>query len=104
MVLVRFGRDKLIHTEIKPGDVVLIVDTRFYEELNKIKSFEKALKLADEYPLGNVANIGKHFLEVWVQKPLPPFVFKGVVDVQLYVNDVTFRRQLEGLELFKKRK
>ncbi len=104
MVLLRLGRDKLIETEIKVGDVALIVDSRFYEELKKTKSFDEALQLANNYPLGNLANVGKHFLEVWVQKPLPPFVFKGVVDVQLYVNDVTFRRQLEGLEIFKKRK
>lgn len=102
--LIRFGRNKIIQTEIKAGDVVLIVDDNFYEALSKLNNFEQVIKLTNNYPLGNVASVWKYFVEVWVNKPIPYFVFKKEVDLHLYVNDITFRRQLEGLEIFKKRK
>ena len=102
--LIRFGRNKIIQTEIKAGDVVLIVDDNFYEALSKLNNFEQVTKLTNNYPFGNVASVWKYFVEVWVNKPIPYFVFKKEVDLHLYVNDITFRRQLEGLEIFKKRK
>jgi hypothetical protein len=49
-----------------------------------------------------VENVGKYFIDVWVNKPLYKFILKEKVDIHLFVNDITFRRWLEGLELFEK--
>jgi hypothetical protein len=41
---------------------------------------------------------------VRVNKPLPYFIFKDEIDIHLYVNDITFRRQEEALDWMLRRK
>ena len=102
IVLIRFGRKLPFEVEIKEGEIVLIVDEKFYKlRKNHFKVFAKE---ADKYPLWTVENIWKQFIDIWVNKPLPFFVLKDEVDIHLFVNDVTFRRQEEALDWMLKRK
>ena len=100
VMLIRFGRSEPIETEIKEDEVVLIVDEFFYK-LRK-KSFQQFVRDAEKYPIWMVENVWKYFMDVWVNKPLYKFVLKEEVDIHLFVNDITFRRWLEALELLEK--
>jgi len=104
VVLVRFGSDKLLQTEIREGDVVLVLPPNVYSQLKKIGNLQKAYQFLQNYPLGNVVNVGKHFVEVWLYKPLPWWLTSQKVDLQLFVNDITFKRQEEALEYLLKLK
>ncbi|NPA62965.1 MAG: IGHMBP2 family helicase [Methanococci archaeon] len=86
--LVRFGRKKPFKTEISPGDVVLI-------------SREDPLK-SDLY--ANVISVGKNFIDVAFDEDVPKWVYKDRVRIDLYVNDITFKRMKEALREFAKRK
>ncbi|WP_423792686.1 IGHMBP2 family helicase [Methanocaldococcus indicus] len=82
--LVRFGRKKEIKTEISPGDVVLV-------------SRGEPLK-SDLY--GNVVYVGKSFIDVAFDVDLPKWLFKERVRLDLFVNDITFKRMKEALKEF----
>jgi len=77
--LLRLGRRKKIETEIKVGDLVL---------LSKGNPFKNSLS-------GTVVEKGSHFLTVSLER-LPSFSLKNI-RVDLWVNDITFSRQLENL-------
>ena len=100
VVLIRFWRSEEIITEIKEDEVVLIVDEYFYK-LRK-KHFKLFVKDAEKYPIWIVENVWKYFIDVWVNKPLYKFILKEEVDIHLFVNDITFRRWLEWLDLLEK--
>lgn len=77
--LVRFGRRKEIDTNIGPGDVVLI---------------SKGDPLKSNYT-GVVVEKGNRFITVAVDR-LPAWKLKDV-RLDLYVSDITYRRQIENL-------
>jgi len=77
--LLKFGRRKKIETEIKVGDLVL---------LSKGNPFKNSLS-------GTVVEKGSYFLTVSLER-LPSFSLKDI-RVDLWVNDITFSRQLENL-------
>ncbi|MDK2886618.1 MAG: hypothetical protein PWP54_1177 [Thermosipho sp. (in: thermotogales)] len=81
MYLVKFGRNKLIETEIKVGDEVLI---------NR-----DGKKIRDDFK-GIVVEKGSRYLIVSIDKLLPKN-FKEV-RIDLYASDVTYKRQIENLE------
>lgn len=78
--LVRYGRDREIKTEISVGDLVVI---------SKRDPLKSDL-------VGTVVEKGKRFLTVALET-VPEWALKDV-RVDLYVNDVTFKRWLENLE------
>ncbi|ENN95804.1 DNA helicase [Methanocaldococcus villosus KIN24-T80] len=79
--LVRFGRKKEFKTEISPGDVVLV-------------SKDDPLK-SDLY--ANVIYVGKNFIDVAFDIDVPKWVFKERVRIDLFINDITFKRMKEAL-------
>ncbi len=80
--LVKFGRRKLIETEITSGDVVLI------SRGNPLKSDLT----------GTVLKVTPHSLVVAFENKPPSWVYQKGVRIDLYVNDIPFRRMLETLE------
>ncbi len=82
MQLVRFWRDKPIETEIGAGDIVLV------SRGNPLKSdlLATVLKITE-----------KTVLVAFDNKP-PQWIFKKGVRLDLYVNDITFKRMEENLE------
>ncbi|SHH28916.1 IGHMBP2 family helicase [Thermosipho atlanticus] len=80
MYLVKFGRSRLIETEIGVGDEVII------SKGDPIKSDLK----------GVVVEIGARYLIVSMDNLLPKD-FKNV-RIDLYVSDVTYKRQIENLK------
>jgi len=100
IALIRFGKKQNFETEIKEQDIVVFVPEFFYkfrqEPLNKF-----AEKL-EQMPLGTVDYVWKQFVDVWVNKPFPTWLTKSYVDMHLFVNDVTFKRQQEALTLLPK--
>jgi predicted DNA helicase len=94
--LFRFWRKENISTEIQIGDIIIILPIFFYKNLNEnIEKFEEKLL---NYPLWTVENIWKQFIDIWIQKPYPAWLKKEKVDIHLFVNDITFKRQIECLE------
>ncbi|WP_457567784.1 IGHMBP2 family helicase [Desulfurobacterium sp.] len=80
--LVRFYREKPIETEIGNGDIVLV------SRGNPLKSDL----------LGTVVKVTEKTITVAFDNKPPAWVYKKGVRLDLYVNDVTFRRMEENLE------
>ncbi|MBP1911106.1 IGHMBP2 family helicase [Thermococcus stetteri] len=78
--LVKYGRDREIKTEISVGDLVVI---------SKRDPLKSDL-------VGTVVEKGKRFLTVALET-VPEWALKGV-RIDLYANDITFKRWLENLE------
>ena len=79
--IVQFGRSEKIETEISIGDMVLI---------------------STGYPLrsdltGTVVEKGARFIKVAFEKSIPKWALKKKVRIDLYANDVTFRRMEDNL-------
>ncbi|EKF50231.1 DNA helicase [Thermosipho africanus H17ap60334] len=81
LYLIKFGRSKIIETEINVGDEVLI---------NKNKG-----KVRDDFK-GVVVEKGSRFIVVSLDKLLPKS-FKEV-RIDLYASDVTYKRQIDNLK------
>ncbi|SMP08115.1 DNA helicase, putative [Desulfurobacterium pacificum] len=80
--LVRFWREKPIETEISTGDIVLV------SKGNPLKSDL----------LGTVTRLTEKTITVAFDNRPPNWVYKKGVRIDLYVNDVTFKRMEENLE------
>jgi len=80
--LVRFWREKPIETEIAVGDVVLV------SKGNPLKSDL----------LGTVTRVTEKTITVAFENRPPNWVYRKGVRVDLYINDVTFKRMEENLE------
>ncbi|WP_297549616.1 IGHMBP2 family helicase [Thermococcus sp.] len=78
--LVKYGRDREIKTEISVGDLVVI---------SKRDPLKSDL-------VGTVVEKGKRFLTVALET-VPEWALRGV-RIDLYANDITFRRWLENLD------
>jgi predicted DNA helicase len=81
--IVKYGREKEFETEISVGDLVLI------SRGNPLRS----------NLVGVVTEKGKRYLSVALEKT-PSWAFSNV-RIDLFVNDITFRRQIENLENLK---
>ena len=77
--IIRFSRPQEIHTNIRPGDVVLI------SRGNPLK----------EGITGTVVRVAKHFIEVTVDE-FSPWMRRNT-RIDFYVDDTTFRRWLDVL-------
>ena len=81
----RFNRNNVPDHQIKVGDIVLI-------------SKGEPLKLSQE---ATVSAVGKNFIEVYSKEP----IFRSkLYRLDLYVNDITFKRMLKALEIVKEKK
>ena len=100
IALVRFGKKQAFETEIKEQDIVVIFPDFFYKF--KSQPLEKFAEKLEQMPLWTVDYVGKQFIDVWVNKPFPTWLRKSYVDIHLFVNDVTFKRQQEALDLLHK--
>ena len=83
--LVKFGRKKSIETEITTGDVVLI------SRGNPLKSDLT----------GTVIKVTEKSITVAFENKPPKWVYKKGIRIDLYVNDVTFKRMEENLEILR---
>jgi predicted DNA helicase len=81
LYLYRFSRDRIIETEIGSGDIVLI------SRGDPLKSDLTA----------TVMHVARNFVEVAFSQKPPPWVKEGV-RLDLFVNDVTFKRMENNLE------
>ncbi len=81
LYFVKFGTSRLIETEISPGDVVLI---------------SKGEPLKSDL-LGTVSQIGRHHISVAFENMPPKWVYSPGVRIDLYINDITFKRMSENL-------
>lgn len=79
--IVQFGRKKTIDTEINVGDIVLV-------------SIGNPLK---SDLTGTVTEKGNRFIKIAFDNNLPKWALKKEVRLDLYANDVTFRRMEENL-------
>lgn len=79
-VIVRFGRDREIVTDIEPGDVVLVSNG---------KPLERGVE-------GTVVERGRRYISVEFEKH--PGISLRNVRIDLFVNDTTFRRMDENLQ------
>jgi len=82
LYLVRFWREKPIETQIGSGDVVLV------SRGNPLKSDL----------LGTVLKVSEKTITVAFENSPPRWVYKRGVRIDLYVNDITFKRMEENLE------
>ncbi len=82
LYLVRLSRDKKIDTEISSGDIVLI------SRGDPLKSDLTA----------TVMQVAKNFVEVAFSQKPPPWIKEAGIRVDLFVNDVTFKRMEGNLE------
>ncbi|HIP90044.1 MAG TPA: IGHMBP2 family helicase, partial [Candidatus Nanopusillus sp.] len=78
--LVKYGRNREIKTEICVGDLVVI---------------SKGNPLRSDL-VGTVTEKGKHYILVALEN-VPTWALKNV-RIDLYANDITFRRQIENLD------
>ena len=79
--IVQFGRSEIIDTEISVGDMVLIsTDNPLRSDLT-----------------GTVTEKGGRFVKVAFDKRIPKWALKKKVRLDLYANDITFRRMEENL-------
>ena len=85
VLIYRFSRKREIRTEIAVGDVVIVSKER-------PKGTE---------PQGTVVAKGKHFIDVAFESRLPSKFLKDV-RIDLWTNDITFRRMKEALRRFEK--
>lgn len=79
-VIIRFGRNKEIVTDIEPGDIVLVSNGR---------PLERGVE-------GTVVERGRKYLSVEFER-VPSIGLKNV-RIDLFVNDTTFRRMDENLQ------
>ena len=80
--IVQFGRSEIIDTEISVGDMVLVSTD------NPLKS---------DFT-GTVTEKGARFIKVAFDKRIPKWVVKKKVRLDLYANDITFRRMEDNLK------
>lgn len=80
--IVQFGRSEIIDTEISVGDMVLI---------------STANPLSSDFT-GTVTEKGARFIKVAFDKRIPRWVLKKKVRLDLYANDITFRRMEDNLK------
>ena len=80
--LVQFGRSEIIETEISVGDMVLV---------------SAANPLSSDFT-GTVTEKGTRFIKVAFDKRIPRWVLKKKVRLDLYANDITFRRMEDNLK------
>ena len=82
MEIVQFGRSEKIETEISVGDMVLIsTDNPLRSDLT-----------------GTVTEKGARFIKVAFDKRIPKWALKKKVRIDLYANDITFRRMEDNLK------
>jgi len=81
LYFVRFGRSRIIDTEISSGDIVLI---------------SRGDPLKSDLT-GTVSEVRKNFITVAFDQLPPKWVYGEGIRVDLYVNDVTFKRMEENL-------
>ena len=80
--IVQFGRSEVIDTEISVGDMVLIsTDNPLRSNLT-----------------GTVTEKGARFMKVAFEKNVPRWAFVKKVRIDLYANDITFRRMEDNLK------
>ncbi len=80
--IVQFGRSDRIETEISVGDMVLVsTDNPLRSDLT-----------------GTVTEKGARFIKVAFDKSIPRWALKKKVRLDLYANDVTFRRMEDNLK------
>ncbi|BBG66347.1 DNA helicase, putative [Hydrogenimonas sp.] len=82
LFIVRFSRDKVIDTEIGSGDIVLI------SRGEPLKSDLTA----------TVMSVAKNYIEAAFSQKPPAWVRSEGIRVDLYVNDITFKRMESNLE------
>ena len=76
MQIVQFGRSEPIDTEISVGDMVLVsTDNPLRSDLT-----------------GTVTEKGSRFIKVAFDKRIPKWALKNKVRIDLYANDITFRK------------
>ena len=80
--IVQFGRSEIIDTEISVGDMVLV---------------SAANPLSSDFT-GTVTEKGARFIKVAFDKRIPRWVVKKKVRLDLYANDITFRRMEDNLK------
>lgn len=80
--IVQFGRSEIIDTEISVGDMVLV---------------STANPLSSDFT-GTVTEKGARFIKVAFDKRIPRWVVKKKVRLDLYANDITFRRMEDNLK------
>ena len=79
--IVQYGRSEVIDTEISVGDMVLIsTDNPLKSDLT-----------------GTVTERGARFIKIAFDKRVPRWALKKKVRVDLYANDITFRRMEDNL-------
>ncbi len=100
IALIKFWKKKDFKTNIKEGDIVCILPDFVYKKKD-FKSFEKEL---EKLPIWNVEYVWKQFINVYVEKPIPDWVWKKQVDISLFINDITFKRQQDALDRLWKKK
>ncbi len=83
--IVKFLREKEIQTEITSGDIVLV------SRGNPLKSDLQ----------GTVLKVGERYITVAFDNRPPSWVYKSGVRLDLYINDVTFKRMEENLEFLR---
>lgn len=82
MQIVQFGRSDIIETEISVGDMVLVsTDNPLRSDLT-----------------GTVTEKGARFIKVAFDKKVPKWALKKKVRLDLYANDITFRRMEDNLK------
>lgn len=82
MQIVQFGRSEVIDTEISVGDMVLVsTDNPLRSDLT-----------------GTVTEKGARFIKVAFDKRVPKWAKKKKVRLDLYANDITFRRMEDNLK------
>lgn len=80
--IVQFGRSERIETEISVGDMVLVsTDNPLRSDLT-----------------GTVTEKGARFIKVAFDKSIPRWALKKKVRLDLYANDITFRRMEDNLK------
>jgi predicted DNA helicase len=80
--IVQFGRSEVIDTEISVGDMILVsTDNPLRSDLT-----------------GTVTEKGARFIKVAFDKRVPKWAIKKKVRLDLYANDITFRRMEDNLK------
>ncbi len=83
--LVRFSRDKAMQrSKIAVGDLILV---------SKKDPLRSDLS-------GTVVKRGKRFIEAAFENPLPKWAFKSALRLDLYMNDIPYKRMREFLQRF----
>ena len=80
--IVQYGRPEIIDTEISVGDMVLIsTDNPLRSDLT-----------------GTVTEKGARFIKIAFDKRIPKWALKKKVRIDLYANDITFKRMEDNLK------